>query len=206
MIEAVKKGDAVAVETLLREDRRLVSARAEGGASAILLAVYYGHAGLVDLFEAHGATLDLFEACAAGRLARAVECLVAGPGLANTFAPDGFTPLGLAAFFGHAAIVARLLEGGADVNLAARNAQRVAPLHSAAARKHVAIVRALLDHGADPDARQAGGFTAMHAAAANGDRESAELLLGRGADPNARTDDGRTPADLARERGQEWPW
>jgi ankyrin repeat protein len=156
---------------------------------------------MVDLFEQNGALLNLFEACAAGRLSRAEVLLERAPAMANGHSADGYPALGLAVFFGHEDVAALLLEHGADVNAASKNAQRVTPLHAAVARRNVKLVRALLDRGADPNAEQAGGFTPLHGAAYHGDREVVEALLSRGADARKRTTDGKTPADLAREHG-----
>ena len=120
------------------------------------------------LIEA-GASLDIFEAAAAGSLERVESLASSDPSLVNSFAVDGFTPLGLASFFGHAGIVAFLLTKGADVNISARNDLGVAPLHSAAAGRHGEIVRVLLDHGADVNARDAGGRTPLQVAKENRD-------------------------------------
>ena len=96
-----------------------------------------------------------------------------------------------------------LVESGADVNTPSGNAQRVAPLHSAAAAQDVEIARLLLERGADPNARQAGGFTPLHTAGENGQIEIIRLLLEHGANPAVQAADGKSPADLARERGFE---
>src|SRR5512147_1742765 len=184
IIEAVKAGDEDRVKTLLAADPSLASARNARGETPVLAAVYRMQASLVRLLIAAGANLDIFEAVAVGSPER-VESLVSGdPSLVNLFAADGFTPLGLASFFGHAGIVAFLLSKGADVNMAAKNDLGVAPLHSAAAGRHGEIVRLLLDHGSDVNARQQSGYTALHSAAHNGDTDMVRLLLERGAAVN----------------------
>lgn len=203
IIEAVKAGDEDRVKTLLAADPSLASARNARGETPVLAAVYRMQASLVRLFIAAGANLDIFEAVAVGSPER-VESLVSGdPSLVNLFAADGFTPLGLASFFGHAGIVAFLLSKGADVNMAAKNDLGVAPLHSAAAGRHGEIVRLLLDHGSDVNARQQSGYTALHSAAHNGGTDMVRLLLERGAAVNAKSDDGVTPLQLALERTRD---
>jgi ankyrin repeat protein len=202
LLEAIRKGDANEVAKLVERHPALVGER-QSGISAVLLAVYSGHPEIARIFLDHGATLDIFEASAIGDVDRLRELLAEDPSRANAFAPDGFTPLGLAAFFRHPEAVRLLLANGADVNVASRNTQRVAPLHSAVAGGNVEIVRDLLAHGADVHARQDFGFTALHGAAAEGSEEMIRLLLARGADPAARTDAGKTPADVARDRGKE---
>jgi uncharacterized protein len=126
----------------------------------------------------------------------------------NTFAPDGFFPLGLAAFFGHTRVVEFLLAHGADVAAVARNSQRVTALHGAVARRDVEIVKMLLERGADPNAKQERGFVPLHDAAANGNLALVQLLVTHGALVDARSEDGKTPGEMAAERGHadvaEW--
>ncbi len=201
LLDAIREGNAARVAQLLDTDRALLRAKAPDGASSIQAAVYWGHAELVALFEERGALLDLCEACAAGRRARVELLLEGAPTLARQYSEDGYSPLGLAVFFGHDEIAALLLERGADVNAASTNSQRVTPLHAAVARRNAAMVRELLKRGADPNATQAGGFTPLHSAAYHGDREIVEALLAHGADASTETADGKTAAALATERG-----
>jgi len=203
LVEAIRAGDKVALDTLLSSEPRLLDFRAPNGSSALLLAAYYGHAELAEVFMRHGAKPDVFEASALGDL-EAVRNLVGGDrGLVNAFAADGFYPLGLAAFFGHRAIAEFLLKNGADVKTAARNAQKVTALHGAVARRDVEIVKMLLEAGADPNARQERSFAPLHDAAVNGIAPLVELLLKHGALADAKTEDGKTPADMAAERGHK---
>jgi ankyrin repeat protein len=117
----------------------------------------------------------------------------------DAYAADGFFPLGLAAFFGHEEAVRLLLARGANPNLAARNAMKVAAIHAATAAGSFGIARLLIEAGADVNAVQQAGFTPLHAAAMTGQVDLAKLLLDRGADPGARTDDGRTALAMARD-------
>jgi ankyrin repeat protein len=203
LTEAIRAGDKAAVDTVLSGEPGLLDFKAPNGSSAMLLAAYYGHPEVAEVFKRHGAKPDVFEASALGDL-EAVRTLVGRDrGLVNAFAADGFYPLGLAAFFGHRAIVEFLLKNGADVNLSARNAQKVTALHGAVARRDVEIVKMLLEAGADPNARQERGFAPLHDAAANGSVALVELLLKHGALADSKADDGKTPADMAGERGHK---
>jgi ankyrin repeat protein len=208
LLEAIRAGNKAAIDSLLQQEPALLGFRAPNGSSVILLAVYYGHAELAEVFVKHGAKLDIFEASAMGNLESVRQWMEASPACLNSFAPDGFYPLGLATFFGHREVVDFLLEHGADVHLAAQNAQRVTALHAAVARRNLEIVQMLLQRGADPNARQEKGFAPLHEAAANGEEAIAHLLVEHGAQVDARTDDGKTPYDLANERGHrqvaEW--
>ncbi len=203
LMEAIRAGDKPGVDALLRAEPGLLRFTAPNGSSVMLLAAYYGHAELAEVFVRHGAKPDVFEASALGDL-EAVRKLVSGDrALVNTFAADGFYPLGLAAFFGHRAIVEFLLTNGADVATAARNAQKVTALHGAVARRDVEIVKMLLKAGADPNARQESGFVPLHVAASNGNAALVELLLKHGARADAKTDDGKTAGEMAAERGHK---
>ena len=203
LLEAVRAGDKAGLEALLQVEPGLLRSTAPSGSSVMLLAAYYGHPELAEVFVRHGAKPDVFEASALGDL-ETVRKLVGGDrALVNAFAADGFYPLGLAAFFGHRAIVEFLLKNGADVATAARNAQKVTALHGAVARRDVEIVKMLLEAGADPNARQERGFVPLHDAAANGNAALVELLLKHGARADAKTDDGKTAGDMAAERGHK---
>jgi len=75
-------------------------------------------------------------------------------------------------------------------------------LHAALALgKNPSTVELLLSQGADPNATQAGGFTAIFSAATANRKDLAELLVNHGANPRHTNDQGKTPADFARERG-----
>jgi len=199
IFEAIESGDGDRVRQLADA----AGERDDDGVSALLFAQYYGRGDLVDALRPRKGELDVYEAAALGDTARLEALLDADPELVNSYAQDGFFPLGLAAFFKHADAVRLLLDRGADANQESRHAQIVVrPIHSASADGgSTEIGRLLLDAGADVNVRQPGGFTPLHAAAQGGNAELVELLLERGADRDVRLDDGRTPEDLARESG-----
>jgi uncharacterized protein len=203
LLEAIRAGDKAGLEALLRAEPGLLGFTAPNGSSMMLLAAYYGHPELAEVLVRHGAKADVFEASALGDLETVRRLVRTDPKLVNAFAPDGFYPLGLAAFFGHRAIVEFLLKNGADVKAAARNAQKVTALHGAVARRDVEIVRMLLEAGADANARQERGFVPLHDAAANGNAALVEMLLKHGARTDAKADDGKTPGEMAADRGHK---
>ena len=168
--------------------------------SPILMALYMRKPEEAERLAA-GARLNIWEAAALGRDARVAELLREDRSLANAWSPDGFPPIGLAAFFGHPSTAHILVDAGADVGAVARNEMRVQPLHAAAAAKQIEIVRLLLDSGADPNARQQAGYTALMECARGGRDDMVRLLLDRGADPSVVNDDGKTAASLALDSG-----
>lgn len=203
LITAIKAGDSVTVQELLSEDTSLVRGRTATGASLLMFCIYARHPELVDVFLQHGATLDIYEAAAAGRLRVLEEIIASARSQVNEYSPDGFPPLGLASFFGHEKVVRLLLDRGADVNAAARNPQRVAPLHAAVAGPTPDIVEILLEAGADPNARQESDYTALHEAASKGLDRIVRLLIAHGASKTAVNREGQTPYDLARQKGHQ---
>jgi ankyrin repeat protein len=152
--------------------------------SDVLDAVYRGDREEAERLAA-SRDLDVFEAAALGQTERVRELLAENPSFANAYADDGFQPLGLASFFGHADAARLLVEHGAEVNSASRNQMKVMPLHSAAAAQdpHVRyeIAKLLLEAGADPNARQQDEFTPLMAADQHEDTRLRELLVAHGA-------------------------
>jgi uncharacterized protein len=152
--------------------------------SDVLEAIYRGDREEAERLAADK-ELDIFEASALGQAERLRELLDEDPSLANAWADDGFQPLGLASFFGHADATRLLVERGAEVNSASRNPMTVMPLHSAAAAQDPAvryeIAKLLLEAGADPNARQQDNYTPLMAADQHGDQRLHELLVEHGA-------------------------
>jgi ankyrin repeat protein len=165
--------------------------------SEILQAKYRGNNARVEELLKSSVTLNIFEAAATGQTARVRELLAANPALFNAYAPDGFHPLGLAAFFGNKATVEALLQAGADVNQQSRESMKVSALHSAAAARRPDIVEMLLAKGANPNVRAAGDVTVFHETGATGQIEVAEMLLKWGGDINATDSSGKTPLAYA---------
>ena len=203
--DAIRSGDVAAVDAQLRGDATLAAARNESGVSALLWAYYSGQPGVAERLLTSGVELNIFEAAAAGDLGRTRELLARDPALVDACTADGFSPLGLAAFFGRPEVLKLLLNEGAEPNSPSRNAMRVTALHSAAANREpelsLRMVETLLRSGADPNVKQHGGWTPLQQAAAHGRTQIVNVLLAHGADPAARSDDGKTAADKAAEGG-----
>lgn len=207
LFDAIRRGDAAGVKSLVDGDASLASAKVNR-VSAVLTALYHGQNDIARLLASSGARIDFPEACALGDLERVRELLDADPSLLDARSADGFPPLGLAIFFRHPDVAKFLIERGADVNVAAENTQRVAPVHAAAAVRDVETMTLLLEHGADPDAVQQMDVTPLHGAASRGDVEMAKLLLAHGAHADAKMSDGTSVSALAAKYNQtafaEW--
>ena len=199
--DAIKGGRVDEVTELAKQNPALTQARDASGASAVLVAAYNMKPDVVNALLALGAPVDLFEASVLGKVDRIQEILTSNPGRVSEHAPDGFTPVALASFFGQLAAAKVLIAAGADVKAAAKNPLKVQALHAAVAGRNLEIVKAVLDAGADPNAQQQAGFRPMHEAGTNANRKLAELLLAHGADPTLPSDEGKNAIDLARDKG-----
>ena len=201
LFDAIKAGKADEVRSLVQQNPSLKQARDASGASAILVAAYNMKPDVVNALLELGAPVDIFEASVLGKVDRIQEILKSNPKRVTEYAPDGFTPVALAAFFGQPAAVKALIAAGADVNAAAKNGLKVAALHAAVAGGKLDIVKAVLEAGADPNAQQQAGFRPIHEAGTKANRALADLLIAHGADPTLTSDDGKSAIDLARDKG-----
>jgi ankyrin repeat protein len=201
-IDAIKAGEFDRVKAMVSADPGLIEAHSQTGDSAILTAVYHRQKEIVNLLVSRGVSLTLFEACAAGELERAERLLADDPPSINRFGPDGWTPLHLAAFFGHVKLTELLLFRDADVAARSKNSNGNTPLHAALAGNHKFVAGLLMGAGADVDAQDAAGWRPLHLAAFNNNLDAMKTLIAQGADVNAVNGDGKTPLSLAQERNQ----
>lgn len=187
---SLDEGDLDEVAAAVAADPALAASRDDLGVSLLMAALYRGHAALAAELAEHLPRLEVWEAAALGRAWDLdLEAL-------DQRSPDGFSPLHLAANFGHVATMQRLLDAGADVEAEAQNVSRVRPLHAAAAGRSTGAVQLLLERGARADAPQHGGWTALMAACLHRLPEMARLLVEAGADPQQRAEDGRTARSM----------
>jgi ankyrin repeat protein len=198
--EAIKAGDLERVKALVTASPALISARAGTGESAILTAVYHRQKEIANLLVARGAPLSLCEACAAGELERVEALLGADAAGLDAYSEDGWTPLHLAAFFGHAKITELLLGLGADTTAQSRNANGNTPLHAALAGNHKLVTGLLIGGGADVNAADAAGWRPLHLAAFNNNLDAMKQLIAQGADVHGQNREGLTAYALAQQK------
>ncbi len=124
MIQAVIKNDTEQILDLLNKEPSLVNVTTEHGLPLVLFAMYYNQADVARFLASRGAILDIFSASALGKLERVRELVEANATLVNSYAIDGYQPLGLASFFGQLGVVRYLISKGADVNCPSDNEQK----------------------------------------------------------------------------------
>jgi len=202
LLAHVRRGNATAAAEILAANPELANARDDKGDSPVLVATYHGKQDLVRLLLDRGARPSFFEACALGLDADVRRELRRDPSAVRQFAHDGWTPLHLAAFFGHPQTVEALLDAGADVLAVSRNGEGNLPINAAAASpradRRSAVTRLLISRGAPVDGRGSpSGHTPLHEAAFNGDVALVRLLMENGADRRLRTGDGQTALEIA---------
>jgi ankyrin repeat protein len=201
--DAIRAGDTTKVGAMLKAEPGLVATKDENGQSAFVVAKYARRDSVAGMLIDIGVEFDIFDACMAGDEERVVELVSSQHDLTKTYSSDGWTPLHLAAFYNHPAVIETLLTYGADVDARSRNRFVNAPIHAAAATRSHASIRTLLEHGANPSARQLGGWTPLHSASKSGDVELVRLLIASGADVQARADNSQNALDLAMTGGHQ---
>ncbi|MCX6610697.1 MAG: ankyrin repeat domain-containing protein [Acidobacteria bacterium] len=179
--EAIEQRNPAAALAALEANPAEAGSPTRMGVSPLMLALYYEVPDVAAAIRTRLNELSFFESAAMGELDPVRAAVEANPALVNAFAPDGFTVLGLAIFFRQPALARYLILNGADVNLPAANARKVAPIHAACARQDLDTLKLLLDHAANPDLEQEGGFTPLKAARQSGNKTMEELLLNAGA-------------------------
>ena len=208
LLKAARAGDADRVKTLLKEDPRLLVARDPMGNTALIIAINSGHDALADLLFDAGVEPGLHEAAAIGDAARVDAALAQHPHHLDSDSPEGFTPLALAAHFGHLEVMRLLMDRGADMNRVASHRLAVTPLHAALFGRQLDAAMLLIERGADVTLARGGtgwkraGWTALHYAAGMGFNTLVPRLLDRGADPSRRDEEGKTPLDVAIDASQ----
>jgi ankyrin repeat protein len=199
-LEAIQKGNLPKINQLLDTTPTLANSKAKNGVSAILLALYYGQQDIARRIGAKKHDLDVFEASVLGKLEQVKNLLHHDPSLVNSYSPDGFSPVALAAYLGQKEITEYLILKGANVNAIAKNATGFTALTGAIANNHAEISKILVKKGADVNHRYEGGVSPLMEASMNGNIELVNFLLENGADPNAKTKDGKSPSSFAIEK------
>jgi len=199
--EYIQSGNGVALSELLRVHPQVAVATTSFNVSPLMLSCYYKKPDLSAILLRYVRDLDIFEASAVGKFDSVANIIYHRPDLINSYSQDGFTPLGLASYFGKEDVARYLLLKGADPNIPSQNGYHVYPLNSTVAANNSDITKILLEAGAEVNVCQASGLTPLHSAAHHGNIEILILLLEAGADIHAKTEGGKTPAEIALANG-----
>ena len=199
--EYIQTGNSAELNALLKANPKLAGIQTSLKVSPLMLCCYYKQPELSEIILRHVESITFFEASALGKKDIVDEALIENSDLVHNFSDDGFTPLGLASYFGNEDVARLLLLKGADPNVSSKNGYNVYPIHSAVAANYDMIAKMLIEAGADVNVVQMSGATPLHSAAQNGNIELIIVLLEAGANVNALTEDGKTAADKASEKG-----
>lgn len=199
LVDFIKTGANNELKEAVSNNPSLAEIKTEQGISLLQFSIYCRNREAAEILRNYKKEIDLFEAVSLGDYQMVETYLTRKPDLINTFAIDGFSPLGLASFFEHKKLVGLFLDREASPNVPANNSFKVTPLHSACAVSNFEIAEILIKKGADVNAKQMSGVTPLHSAAHNGQTKLAKLLIENGADVNAKMEDGKTPLLMAEE-------
>ena len=132
----IQQQENAALQLALEDNPDLAFASTSQGISLLLFAAYCRNQEALAMLKAKKADqLDFFESVVCGEKDRVKAMLAKDPTLANSYHLDGFTPLGLAAFFGQEAMVDSLLNNGSDPNQIAQCFMHM--LHRCERKKHL---------------------------------------------------------------------
>jgi ankyrin repeat protein len=130
--------------------------------------------------------------------AATIDKLIAGGADVNELDPNGDAPLVMAAYLGHAEIVRKLLDAGADLT-AVDPGMRATALHAAAYAGRTEAARILIERGIDIDKQgPVNGYTALHDAIWQNNVDTARVIIDGGANLRLKSHDGETPLDFAK--------
>ncbi len=197
----VQSGEQQKLEEMMNNHPELADGKTPQGISLLTLAAYCRNQQAIKFIASRKQSIDLFEAAAIGDFELLKQHLLEKPEHIDAHSVDGFTPLGLACFFGHRKIAGYLIRLGADVNVPSNNDFAVSPIHSACAISNIDLTKLLIDNGADVNVKQRSGITALHSAAHHGQLDLVKLLVENGAIVKAKDENKQTPEFMAEEKG-----
>ena len=199
--EYIKEGRIKEALGLMRQNPSILDEVGDNGLTGFLHAAYSGNQQILDHAVACKQSFAWHEAIIAGKTEQVRQEMASDPSLVNLYAPDGFAPVALAAFFQRDTIARLLIAQGGDPNLSAKNPSKVNALHAAVAKCNYQLCELFLRSGADVNKAQNSGVTPLHSAAKQGDIPLVQLLLTHGADASLAMSSGDTALTLARAEG-----
>lgn len=168
IFELIDAGDAAGLQALIDREPDALRARDDSGVSPLMHAAYRGRGLVFELLAAAGSD-DPWDRLMLGES----EGLPAP----DSWSPDGFTPLHIAAFAKNVAATEALLDAGADPNVfATAPFARVTPLGTCAFAGATEVARALLRRGANATL-EVEGATPLAEAFQQGHRDLVALFV-----------------------------
>lgn len=137
---------------------------------------------------------DVFEAARTGDMTAMESLCGATPAVLNAANDEGYTPLMLAAYYGHEEMASYLVKNGALID---GKSKYGTPIMAATVKNNETIVDVLLAHGADPNIQDTNGKNALLYCATFGLNTIAEKLLKAGANANLKDNTGNRALDYA---------
>jgi len=177
VVEAIERGDAAALETLVLEEPAVVLSKDKRGKTALYYAArVLGQSGC-----------------------DCVSLLIQNRADVNARARNGKTALSIASETGNLLVFDLLLEAGASFNIQDRDG--MSPIHGAATYGRLAVVRKLLERGSKINTTSTALWTPLHFAAKNNHFDIVRLLVKFDADVGAKTEDKETALTIAHQVG-----
>ncbi|MCA9427643.1 MAG: ankyrin repeat domain-containing protein [Candidatus Omnitrophica bacterium] len=193
---AAENGQTSTVRYLLEQGAE-TETRDRSGWTALDYARLSGSEETVQLLEE---SVSLPEAVLRGDFELIDRLVSEDPNSVNQTTPEGATPLHFAVDLGDATLTEKLLQEGADPNLAYSNGE--SPLQRAIQAGDQEIVQLMLEAGADPNHLDSRGRSPIYAAIQRGDAQAVDLLLEHGANSNLELAEGLTPVQIAAQKGE----
>lgn len=194
---AAQEGHVDVVRTLLNKGANQ-QCTTEDGFTAIDVAVQQGHEKVVAALLHHDSRKGYRSLHTAARkdFAKAAKLLLQKDHKPDVEAPNGFTPLHIAAKYGNLNVAGVLIQHGATIDYKTKN-YVIAPLHVAAKYGNINIVTLLVEKGSKVDIPNKDGLTPLHCAARDGHDAVVEYLISKKASITARTKHGLTPLHMS---------
>ncbi len=187
----------------ITEHPEVLDQKDKSGASGYLQILYHRIPDAIAAAQSIKAVYTFDEAIASGRLEEVKSSIDLNEELVSAFLADGFTPIGLATFFGQIEVANSLFEMGADPSICADNPMKVNAMHAAAAIGNHDLMELYLSSGYDSNIPQMNNITPVQSAAYRGDLEMVKLLVRHGADPKILSVDGVDAIGYAKEGEHE---
>jgi ankyrin repeat protein len=169
IFELIDADDAAGVHTLIESDSGALSARDDNGLTPLMHAAYRGRGAVFHTISGR-ASDDPWDRLLLGE--------ADGLPAPDSWSPDGFTPLHIAAFAQNAAGAQALLDAGADPNVfATASFARVTPLGTCAFAGATAVARTLIRAGANVALTEIDGGSPLEVAFQNGYQDLVAALV-----------------------------